>query len=494
MLRNTYQGSPMQPTRTESPITPGLVEALARIVGADGVLAELSDLLPYECDGYTLETSIPSAVVLPRSTDEVQRVVRILHQHRVPFVPRGAGTSLAGGTLAPPSSVMVGTARMRRVLELDPEARFARVEAGLVNLELSRAALDHRLHFAPDPSSQSACTVGGNVATNSGGPHTLKYGVTTNHVIGLTLVLPDGRLLEVGGPAPDPPGLDLVGLVVGHEGTFGVVTEVTVRLIPLPPALKTMLAVFDSAAAASQAISGIIGAGIVPAALEMMDRDILRAVEDAYHLGLPLDAEAVLLIEIDGYEVGLEPCAQRIMQLCQKSGVREFRVARDEAERAGLWKGRKHAFGAIGRLAPNYCTQDGVVPRTRVPEILARIRQIAERYQLRIPNVFHAGDGNVHPILLYDERDPDQMRRVIDASRDILEACLELGGSVTGEHGIGVEKISMLAAMFSDADLEVMRAVRDTFNPEGLCNPNKVLATNAGACVERTHPGRQAPM
>jgi glycolate oxidase len=390
--------------------------------------------------------------------------------------------------------VVIGLSRMKRILTVDPLNQFAVVEAGVVNLALTRAVNSHGLLYAPDPSSQAACTIGGNVAANSGGPHTLKYGVTVNHVLGVKLVLPDGTIAELGGPVADPPGYDLVGLVVGNEGTFGVITEATVRLVPVPQAVRTFLVVFETVADACQAVSGIVGSGIVPAALELMDQLILRAVEEAFHLGFPLDAGAILLIEIDGMEAGFDELAGRIEAVCERAGMRSFRTARDAAERDALWMARKRAFGAIGRLSPNYCTQDGVVPRSQLPEILERIRAIGERHDLTIPNVCHAGDGNLHPILLYDERNPQQIRRVLAASREILEACIELGGSVTGEHGIGVEKISMLERLFTEDDLAAMRRVRDVFNPDGLANPNKIFATGAGGCIEVTRPGRQVPL
>ncbi len=468
-----------------------LVADLGGVVGESGLLQATAELVPYECDAYTLERAVPDLVVLPRSTTEAGRVLRILAAHDRPLVPRGAGTSLAGGTLATGGAVVVGTARMRRILELDPEGRLARVEAGVVNLELSRAARPHGLHYAPDPSSQSVCTLGGNVATNSGGPHTLKYGVTTNHVLGLTLVLPDGRVLKVGGDTATA-GLDLTGLVVGHEGTFGLVTEATVRLMPLPAAVRTCLAVFESVAAASAAISAVIGAGLIPAALEMMDRDIVGAVEDAYGLGLPRDAGALLLIELDGAALQVEGELERLTTILAGHAVRELRIAATEAERQALWTARKRAFGAIGRLAPNYCTQDGVVPRTQIPAMLERIQAIARRYDLRIPNVFHAGDGNMHPILLYDDQDAAQVRAVLAASTDILAACLELGGSVTGEHGVGVEKVSMLSQMFGDDDLECMRRVRRVFDPAERANPGKIFPAG-GACHEPRRPRPAAP-
>jgi glycolate oxidase len=352
-------------------------------------------------------------------------------------------------------------------------------------------------HYAPDPSSQGACTIGGNVATNSGGPHTLKYGVTVNHVLGLEVVLPDGSVVELGGPTEDSPGYDLTGLFVGSEGTFGICTKVIVRLTRDPAGYRTMLGVFDSVVDATNAISQIIGAGIVPAALEMMDQGIVEAVEAAFHFGFPLDAAAVVLIEVDGLEVAVGEEAEKIIDICRRVGAREVRTANSPQERQLLWKCRKQAFGAIGRLSPSYCTQDGVVPRTRLPEILEFITACGTRHNLRIVNVFHAGDGNIHPILLFDERDRDQVERVLQASDEILAKCIELGGSVTGEHGIGVEKISFMDKLFTQTDLEVMSDVRRVFNPAGRCSPKKMLPT-AGACgmehVERSHPGRRAAL
>jgi glycolate oxidase len=473
------------------------VHALARqlraIVGEDGVIDDPRTLTVYECDGYTLERAVPELVVLPRCPEEVPAVLRVLWVEGVPFVPRGAGTGLAGGTLPIAAPVMVCTTRLRRIERIDLRNRRVVVQAGVVNQWIGHAVRASGLFYAPDPSSQPACTIGGNVAENSGGPHTLKYGVTTNHVLGVELVLPDGTVVQLGGAVEDRPGLDLVGVVVGSEGTFGIVTRATLRLMRLPDAQRTLLAVFDSVAAASEAVSGIIGAGIVPAALEMMDGLILGAVEAAYRLGLPTDAGAVLLVELDGAAAGIDRWMAEVEAVCRRHGVRELRVARDEAERAALWKCRKRAFGAVGRLAPNYCTQDGVVPRTKVPDILRQIAAVAERYQLRIGNVFHAGDGNIHPILLFDERDPDQVARVLAASREILEACVALGGSVTGEHGIGVEKIRELALLFGEDDLRAMTRVRGVFDPAQRANPHKIFP-DARACVETRWPRRQVPL
>jgi len=406
-------------------------------------------------------------------------------------VPRGAGTGLSGGCLPLDAPVMICTSRLKRIVEIDLVNRRAVVEAGVVNLAVTRAVAAHGLLYAPDPSSQSACTIGGNVAENSGGPHTLKYGVTTNHVLGMEIVLPDGEVLELGGVMEDVPGYDLRGLAVGAEGTFGIVTKAILRLVREPESWRTLLGVFETVDDASQAVSGIIAAGIVPAALEMMDRLIVEAVEAAYHFGFPTDAGAVLIVELDGPAAELDAQMRAAIEVCRACGAREVRIAADDAERAALWKSRKRAFGAVGRLAPNYCTQDGVVPRTKVPDILRAIGAAAQRHRLRIANVFHAGDGNIHPILLYDERDADEVRRVIAAGQEILRACVDLGGSITGEHGIGVEKINELPLIFSPQDLLVMRALRAVFDPDQRANPGKIFPT-PGACVEITRPRKQA--
>jgi glycolate oxidase len=363
-----------------------------------------------------------------------------------------------------------------------------------VNVWLTNALKGTGFHYAPDPSSQGACTIGGNVATNSGGPHTLKYGVTVNHTLGIEAVMANGSISQFGGPAEDYTGLDLTGTLVGSEGTLAIVTKVWVRLTKNPEGVRTLLGVFDSVEHATNSISEIIGAGIVPAALEMMDQGILAAVEAAFHFGFPLDAQAILLMEVDGLEAGLDAQRDRIIELCMQCGAREVRQARDAQERLLLWKSRKQAFGAVGRLSPSYCTQDGVVPRTKLPHILRRIIEISSKYNIRIVNVFHAGDGNIHPILLFDERDADQVQRVLEASGEILDECIACGGSVTGEHGIGVEKISFMRKLFTDDDLAAMARLRDAFNPTNRLSPAKMLPT-AGACgLEQVHPGRRAAM
>lgn len=482
-------------TTTGHSIAAELLAGLRKVVGDDSVLHNADELLVYECDGYIVEKKTPDVVVFPTSTQQVVEIVKLCNQYDVPFVPRGAGTSLAGGCLPVGGGVMISLTRMRQILEVNVRDRYAVVEPGLVNVHLTQRLKETGYHYAPDPSSQGACTIGGNVATNSGGPHTLKYGVTVNHVLGVEAVLPDGSVVELGGPVGHSSGYDLTGLFVGNEGTFGICTKVIVRLTRDPAAYRTMLGVFETVADATQAISGIIGAGIVPAALEMMDQGIVAAVEEAYKFGFPLDAGAVLLIEVDGLEVAVDEEAERIVSICEEHGAREVRRANSPAERQLLWKCRKQAFGAVGRLSPSYCTQDGVVPRTRLPEILEFITATGAEHGIRIVNVFHAGDGNIHPILLFDERDEEQIGRVLEASDAILNKCLELGGSVTGEHGIGVEKIGFMDKLFTAEDLEVMADVRRVFNPDGRCSPSKMLPT-AGACgmehIERDHPGKQA--
>lgn len=470
-----------------------LPERLADIVGRDNLLTRPSELLVYECDGYTIEKNKPDVVVFPTSTDQVAAIVKVCNEHDVPFLPRGAGTSLAGGCLPVGGGVMITLTRMKRILEVNTRDRYAIVEPGVVNLWLTKHLQPHNYHFAPDPSSQGACTIGGNVATNSGGPHTLKYGVTVNHVLGLEMVLPDGRVVVTGGPVEDAPGYDLTGLIVGSEGTFGIVTKVWVRITRNPDAYRTLLGVFETVEDATNTISDIIGAGIVPGALEMLDQLMLSAVEEAFHFGFPLDAGAVVIMEVDGLEAGLDTDAERIEEIAKKNKAREVRRASTAAERLLLWKSRKQAFGAVGRLAPSYCTQDGVVPRTKLPHILREIQRIGRHYHLRIANVFHAGDGNIHPILLFDERDQDQVKRVLEASHEILEECIRCGGSVTGEHGIGVEKINFMPRLFTPDDLAMMLRIRQAFNPDNRCSPAKMLPT-AGACIEQSKAGRRAAL
>jgi glycolate oxidase len=474
-------------------ITPRVLADLVAILGADNVLHNRDETLVYECDGYMVERSLPDVVVFPTSTAHVVEIVKLCNRYNLPFVPRGAGTSLAGGTLTIGGGLMICLTRMKRILEVSVRDRYAIVESGVVNVWLTRSLAGTGFHYAPDPSSQGACTIGGNVATNSGGPHTLKYGVTVNHIKGVTLVMPDGSVVETGGITEDNPGYDLTGLVVGNEGTFGIVTQAVVNLTRDPEAGRTLLAVFDSVDAATETVSGIIAAAIVPAALEMLDNLMIRAVEKAFGFGFPVEAGAVLIIEVDGLDAGLDREAQAITQIVHSHGGTVGKCitwrTRKEPEYVAIWKSRKSAFGAIGRLSPTYCTQDGVVPRTKLPEILRYIVEVGKRHDLRIANVFHAGDGNIHPILLFDERDQEQVKRVLIASHEILDKCIELGGSVTGEHGIGVEKMEFMPKLFSPEDLAAMVALRQTFNPDGRCNPSKMLPGGAG-CIERSKPGR----
>ena len=477
-----------------SHIDPVLVDELRAIVGVNGVLSARSELAVYECDGFVIEKNSPDVAVFPTSTEQVAAIVKVCNRYETPFLPRGAGTSLAGGCLPVGGGVMLVLTRMREIIEINLRDRYAVVQPGVVNVWLTNALKGSGYHYAPDPSSQGACTIGGNAATNSGGPHTLKYGVTVNHVLGIEAVMADGAIVQFGGPVESAQGLDLVGALVGSEGTLAIVTKIWVRLTRDPEGVRTLLGVFDSVDDATTSISEIIGAGIIPAALEMMDQGILTAVEAAYKFGFPLDAQAILLIEVDGLEAGLDQQKKAIIDHCMRCRAREVREARDAKERQLLWKSRKQAFGAVGRLSPSYCTQDGVVPRTQLPHILRRIIAIGEKHGVRIVNVFHAGDGNIHPILLFDERHPEQVRAVLAASTEILDACIECGGSVTGEHGIGVEKIELMSKLFSEADLEVMTRLRNAFNPTGRLSPGKMLPTAGGCGMEQSHPGRRAAL
>jgi glycolate oxidase len=466
---------------------------LEAIAGADAVISRRSELKVYECDGWTVEKNMPDLLVMPRSTGQVSAILKALYRRGVAFVPRGAGTGLSGGCLPLSAPVMICTSRLNRIVSIDLDNRRIEVQPGVVNLHVTDAVKHQGYLYAPDPSSQSACTIGGNIAENSGGPHTLKYGVTTNHVLGIELVLPDGEIVELGGPAEEKLGYDLAGAVVGSEGTMGIVTRAVLRLTRAPESYRTMLALFDDVDTATRAVSKIIAAGIIPGAIEMMDRLIMGAVEAAFHVGFPPEAGAALIVELDGLAAGIDDHVARAAELVRAGGASSVRLARDDAERQLLWKARKRAFGAVGRLASNYATQDGVVPRTRLPEILAEITAAAARYHLRIGNVFHAGDGNIHPIILYDERDADETRRAIEAGRDILKACVAMGGSLSGEHGIGVEKIGEMPLLFGPDDLRVMAQLRTVFDPSNRSNPGKVLP-QPGSCVEVAAPRRQAPL
>jgi glycolate oxidase len=453
------------------------------MLGADGVLCHPDELLVYESDGLTLFRALADFVVFPRSPEQVSQVVKLANREQIPFVARGAGTGLSGGCLPTEGGIVISTTRMNRVLEVDYENQIAVVEPGLVNLHLSWAVAPHGFYYAPDPSSQGACTIGGNIANNSGGPHTLKYGVTTNHVLGLEVVMPDGEIVWLGGRTRDQLGYDLAGVFVGSEGTFGIATKIVVRIMKKPQAVQTVLAIFDEVPQASEAVSAIIARGLVPAALEMIDHLTIQAVEDAFGCGYPRDAAAALLIEVDGLAAGMEPQVERIIAACRECGARDVRAARDEAERQLLWKGRKSAFGAYGRVSPAYMVMDGVIPRTRLPYVLDRVNAIVAAHGLRVGNVFHAGDGNLHPNILYDPRIPGEEARVVAAGAEIMKVCAEVGGSISGEHGIGIEKADFMPFIFSAADLDLMGRLKAAFNPDGLCNPGKIFPTRK-SCVE----------
>ncbi len=458
------------------PLSSSVLRELKRIMGRDAVLDRPEDVMLYEYDAGQSQGT-PGAVVFPQTTAQVAELMRLAHARELSVVPRGAGTGLSGGAVARQGGILLAFARMNRILEIDAPNQRAVVQPGVVNLELSAAAAPYGLYFAPDPSSQKACTIGGNVAENSGGPHTLAYGVTVNHVTGLEAVLPDGRVVHLGGKAPEACGYDLTGFFVGSEGTLGVVTAITVKLVPLPESVATLLAIYNTVDDAARTVTAITAEGITPAALEMMDGLTLRCVEEATHAGYPLDSGAVLLIELEGLHELVEEQAEAVKRLCGQQNAREVRRARDEQERQLLWKGRKNAFGTFGRLAPAYYTQDGVVPRTKTVEVLRFIDSVSKKYGLYIANVFHAGDGNLHPCILFDPRDADQVRRTHEAGREILGYCAEVGGSITGEHGVGMEKNEMMPLLFSDDDLDVMLRLRNAFNPASTLNPQKLFPT-----------------
>jgi glycolate oxidase len=462
-----------------TPANPSLIREMKARLGSANVLEDPEDLILYEYDG-SVEKGRPQLVVFPRTTAEVAQIVKIANQYEAPIVGRGAGTGLSGGALARSGGVMIVFARMNKILAVDIENRRAVVQPGVVNLDITRAVEHAGLYFAPDPSSAKSCTIGGNVAENAGGPHTLAYGVTANHIAALELVLPDGQVTRIGGEQGDPAGYDLCGLFVGSEGTLALVTEITVKLSRAAEAVQTILAVFETIDDASQAVVEITARGITPAACEMLDGWTLRVVEDYIHAGFPRDSGAVLLLEVEGLREAVEGQAAAIDEVCKLCQAREVRVARDERERDLLWKGRKNAFGALGRLAPSNYVLDGVIPRSKLPQALRRIREIGKGQGFDIGNIFHAGDGNLHPIVLYDPRDRQQFERAIAVAQDIIRMCLELGGTLTGEHGVGMEKSELMPLLFSDADFALMRRVHDAFNPLSSLNPGKVFPLNKG--------------
>ena len=451
-----------------------LITELQRIVGQEYVLYSDMDLTLYGYDA-SLESALPDLIVLPGSTEDVSRLLTVVHREKIPIIARGSGTNLSGGTIPVKGGIVMHFSRMNRVLEIDIPNRTVTVEPGVITLDLQNQLLAKGFIYAPDPASQKVSTLGGNVGENSGGPHCLKYGVTTNHVLGAEVVLYDGTVVLTGGKSRDQAGFDLTGLMVGSEGTLGVVTKMILRMIRAPEAVETMLAIYDSIEDAGNTVSAIIAEGIVPATLEMMDNLVMKAVEASVHAGYPLDAAAVLIIELDGMSDGMGRQIEKILDICKNHNVRDIQIAKDDDERARLWAGRKGAFGAITRLKPSYLVCDGTVPRTRLPEVLKKVLEIGKKYDVLIGNVFHAGDGNLHPLILFDDRDNEELERVHRAASEILKICADVGGTISGEHGIGIEKLKEMSLIFSEIDLDVMRQVKRAFDPENMLNPGKVI-------------------
>jgi len=466
-----------------------ILDELRAIVDGRGLISSPEELHTYECDGLTNLRVLPRAVLLPTSTDQVQAIVRICHRERIPFVARGSGTGLSGGALPVENGIVISLARMNRILEVDfPNARVV-VEPGVINLDVTGRIEHNEYFYAPDPSSQSICSIGGNVAENSGGAHCLKYGFTTTHVLGLEVVLPDGTLVHFGGKTLDAPGYDLAGVFVGSEGTLGIATKIILRIVKRPECVRTLLAAFPSTNEAGAAVSGIIAAGMLPAAIEMMDNLAIQAAEAAVHPDYP-DCGGLLLVELDGPVAEVETLMTDVNEICRSNGASEIRMAQSEAERALVWKGRKSAFAAMGRISPNYIVQDGVIPRTSLPQVMSEIERLSQEIGLRVANVFHAGDGNLHPLVLYDRRIPGQEEAAEALSNNILELCIAAGGSITGEHGVGEDKKKMMSKMFAEPDLLTMQRVRCAFDPLQLSNPTKIFPTPR-LCGEK--PGEYTP-
>ena len=451
-----------------------LIEALTDIMEPERVLSSAMDLALYSYDA-SVDKAKPDVVVLPNSTEEVSKVMAFAFKEKIPILGRGSGTNLTGGTIPVKGGIVVHFSRMNRILEIDIPNRTATVQPGVITLDLQTAVLKKGFVYQPDPASQKVSTIGGNIAENAGGPHCLKYGVTSNHILGLELVLNDGTVVWTGGKSRDNPGYDITGLFVGCEGTLGLVTQAILKLERAPEAVKTMLAIFDTIQDGANTVSAIIAEGIVPATLEMMDSTVMRAVEESAKVGYPMDAAAVLIIELDGMPEGMEEKALKIMGICKQNNVREVKLAKDNAEREGLWAGRKGAFGAMGRLAPSYLCCDGTVPRTKLPEVLSQVMDIGKKYNIVIGNVFHAGDGNLHPLILFDERKPGETEKVLKASSEILKLCTDAGGTISGEHGVGLEKLKETSLIFCESDLAFGRAIKKVFDPEDILNPGKMM-------------------
>ncbi len=454
--------------------TAELIDRLQKIVEPDYVLSSEMDLTLYGYDA-SLERGRPDVVVLPGSTEEVSRVVALAYGEKIPVVARGSGTNLSGGTIPTKGGIVVHFSRMNRILEIDIPNRTVTVEPGVITLDLQSRMLKEGFVYAPDPASQKVSTIGGNLGENSGGPHCLKYGVTTNHVLGAEVVLDDGTVVWLGGKSQDNPGYDLTGVLVGSEGTLAMATKIVLKLVRAPEAVKTMLAVYETIEDGANTVSAIIAEGIMPATLEMIDNIVMRAVEETIHVGYPLDAAAVLLIELDGMPDGMDDKAEKIMEICKRNSVREVSLAKNEAERAVLWAGRKGAFGAVGQVRPSYLCCDGTVPRTKLPEVLSKVIEAGKKYDLPIGNVFHAGDGNLHPLIMFDDRDPDELERVHKLGTEILKICADAGGTISGEHGVGIEKLKETSFIFSKSDLEFLRQIKKAFDPHEIMNPGKMV-------------------
>ncbi len=467
-----------------------LVAELRRFLPDDSVLEHEEEVRPYECDGLSAYRQLPLLVVLPRTVAEVQQVMRLCHQRQIPVVARGAGTGLSGGALPLGDGIVLSLARFNRILALDPEARTARVEPGVRNLAITQAAATHGLYYAPDPSSQIACTIGGNVAENSGGVHCLKYGLTVHNVLAVKLVTMEGELITLGSEALDSPGYDLLALYIGSEGMLGVTVEVTVKLLPAPDRAQALLAAYDDVEKAGRAVGDIIAAGIIPAGLEMMDGPAIQAAEDFVHAGYPTDAAALLICELDGTNQEVSELVMRVRELLLASGATEVRTSQNDAERQRFWQGRKSAFPAVGRISPDYYCMDGTIPRRALPEVLRRTAELSEEYGLKVANVFHAGDGNMHPLILFDANKPGELERTEELGGRILELCVEVGGTITGEHGVGIEKINQMCVQFSPAELAQFHAVKAAFDPLALLNPGKGVPTPRRCSEYRQLPDR----
>lgn len=460
-----------------------IIQSIQRILPYDCVLCDPVSLRTYECDGLSAYTALPLCVVLPDTIEQVQAILRLCHQQQVPVVARGAGTGLSGGALPHTEGVLLSLAKFNRILNIDPVQRTARVQPGVRNLAISEQASEFDLFYAPDPSSQIACSIGGNVAENSGGVHCLKYGLTVHNVMALTVVTIEGELIEIGSEALDSPGYDILAVMHGSEGMLGVIVDITVRLLPKPPSSQVMLIVFDDVATASNAVAGIIAQGIIPAGLEMMDRPAIVAVEKFVHAGYPIDAAAILICEVDGLQTDVSFECEQILNIMQAHGAREVRVAESQEQGQLFWQGRKSAFPAVGRISPDYYCMDGTIPRRHLAEVLNRIYQLSEKYQLAVANVFHAGDGNLHPLILYDVGVPGELERTEAFGGEILETCVDLGGTITGEHGVGIEKINQMCVQFQPLELQQFHALKKAFDPDGLLNPGKAVPT-LNRCAE----------